>query len=140
MLWDRMTKNKVKSHFFQQLSTDAGFGECGCQAHLYLICRDLVSFPSRTFPYALQPPCQALGPSSATTDTRISQHKNHQYSEHWESNAHAFSWSPEADKLFQNTLSLRQVPSTGLLNYESLANLQVNRNRSLWWKVSESTP
>lgn len=31
-----MTKNKVKSHFFQQLSTDAGFGEHGCQAHLYL--------------------------------------------------------------------------------------------------------
>lgn len=101
---------------------------------------NLVSFPSRMLPHTLQPPCQALSPSSATTDTRISQHKNHQYSEHWESNAHAFSWSPEVDKLFQKTLSLRQVPSTGLLNYESLANLQVNRNRSLRWKVSESTP
>lgn len=101
---------------------------------------NLVSFPSRMFPHALQPPCQALGPSSATTDTRISQDKTHQYSGYWENNAHTFSWSPEAGKLFQKTLGLRQVLSTGLLNYESLANLQVNGNRSLWWKVSESTP
>lgn len=92
---------------------------------------NLVSFPSRMLPHGLQPPCEALGPSSATTDTRISQHKTRQYSEHWESNAHAFSWSPEGDQLFQKTLGLRQVPSTGLLNYESLANLQVNGIRSL---------
>lgn len=101
---------------------------------------NLVSFSSRMLPHALQPPCQALGPSSATTDTRISQHKTQQYSEHWENNTHAFNWLPEAHKLFQKTLGMRQVPSTGLLNYESLANLQVNGNRSLWWKVSESTP
>lgn len=83
---------------------------------------NLGSFPSRMLPHALQPPCQALGPSSATTATRISQHKTHQFSEHWENNANAFSWSPKADQLFQKTLGLRQVPSTGLLNDESLTN------------------
>lgn len=117
---------------------DADFGEHGCQAHLHLDKSGV--FSQQNASHALQPPCQALDPSSATTDTITSQHKTHQYSEQWESNAHAFSWSPEADKLFQKTPGLRQVPSTDLLNYESLAHLQANRNRSLWWKVSESNP
>lgn len=42
-----MTKNKVKSHFFQWLTTDAGFGEHGCQAHLL---DQFGVFPAECFP------------------------------------------------------------------------------------------
>lgn len=67
-------------------------------------------------------PCQASSPSSEITEIPTFLSRNTISNSHIGKATYTyfFSWFSEADELFQKTLSLRQVDSTGLLNGASV--------------------
>lgn len=126
--WHRIKSNCKGwgSLFPQRLTTGAGFGEHGCQAHLYLN-KSAWLFTAKCTSLCLSGSLPSFGSLFRNPwDTKISQQKNQQYFQHRQNNVYAFNWFAEVDKLFQKTLGLRQIASIVLLNDKSLEHLQAN--------------
>jgi len=95
-------------------------------------------FAAKCIPCALQAPCQALGPSSETAETPklLNRKTISTYSIGKAMNTSSTGFL----KQINFSKSLRQMASRGLLNDESLANLQANRNRLFLVVESVRTP